>query len=341
MKDLRVGVVGLGRLGYTHAVNLAHNVPRVVLAAVGDVDENRRHEVSARLGCAAYADTEEMLGEAALDAVVVATPSAYHAEPVLQVVGAGLPLFCEKPLASTLADNERLAAAIREAGVECQIGFNRRFDPEYVEARERIAAGDIGRPVYCYSITRDPFPPPAWACDPARGGGLFIDMQLHDYDVTRFLLGSEPVRIHAEESALVVDGGGVDRFADNVTTSLRFAGGELALLHASMHAAYGYDVYTEVYGERGSIRIGGPEKSRLQVASGGAGLCRPQTYLGDEGLPHFIRRFERSYMGELAAFCSAVLDGGASPVTADDAVAAFRVATRAIESAGSGRALDI
>jgi predicted dehydrogenase len=334
-------VVGLGRLGYTHAVNLAHNVSRASLAAVCDMDEAQRTQVAQELRCEAYAEVEQMLAEARLDAVIVATPSAHHVGPVTQAANAGLPLFCEKPLASTLADNEKLAAVIRDAGILCQIGFNRRFDPEYAEARERIAAGEIGQPVYCYSVSRDPFPPPVWACDPAQGGGLFIDMQLHDYDMSRFLLADEPVRIHAEETALAVDGQGINRFADNVTSSLRFAGGKLALLHASMHAAYGYDVYTEVYGENGSIRIGGPEKGRLQVATAGRGVSWPQTFLGAEGVPHFIRRFERSFVRELDAFCGAVIDGKEAPVTPTDAVAAFRIAARAIESAGAGTSREI
>lgn len=340
MRDIRTAVVGLGRLGRTHAANLAHNVSRAALVAVCDIDEALRSGVARELGCDAYADVEAMLADAAVDAVIVATPSADHIEPVTAVAEAGVPVFCEKPLAANLPDNEKLAAVIEEAGVTCQIGFNRRFDPEYAEAHERIAAGEIGTPVYCYSISRDPFPPPVWACDPEQGGGLFFDMQLHDFDMSRFLLGSEPARVYAEETARVVEGQGINRFADNVVSSVAFADGSLGLFHASMHAAYGYDVATEIYGETGSIRIGGPEKSRLRVAAAGRGIAWPQTFLGEEGVPHFIRRFERSFVAELEAFCAALMDGRPAEVTPRDAVAAFRAAVCAAESAAAHKPIE-
>lgn len=334
MKHIKFGVVGLGRLGYVHALNV-HANHRVELTAVCDQDTERAAAVGDKLGVKWFGNIEEMLPH--VDAVCVVTPTNFHVEPITAVANAGKWLFCEKPLAGNLDDSRRLVELIDNAGIPCQMGFQRRFDSDFSEAAQLIASGEIGTPTHVISVSRDPFPPPPWARDPATGGGLFIDMLLHDFDTLRFLLSQEVETVFAEEANLVVDGQGIDRFADNATCSLRFSEGALAQCHASMHAEYGYDVRAEVFGEHGMLQIGAIAQNGLTRFTAGAGVSRPGTYLGERDLPHFMQRFSGAYANEIEAFIDCIVEDTSPSVTHHDAHKAFEIALAASESAGSGR----
>jgi predicted dehydrogenase len=282
-----------------------------------------------------------MLENKEIDAVCVSTPTGHHVDPVTAAADAGKPLFCEKPLADNLDDTLRLAQVIKDAGILCQMGFQRRFDPPYAEARQMIQEGAIGKPVYFCAFSRDPFPPPPWACDPNKGGGLFIDMLLHDFDLARFLMDDEVASVFADETNLVVDSEGINRFVDNVTVSLRFKHGALGTAHASMHAAYGYDVRSEVYGSEGNLLLGGLNRTELTLCSTSKGISKPQTFMPQGKLPHFMLRFEQAYVAEMQAFVECVLDRRTPSVTADDAVKAFQIALAATQSAGEKNLIEI
>ncbi len=334
MNDIGVGAVGLGRLGYVHAYNLARRTPGAKLVAVCDMQADLARSVAAELGCVFYTDVRKMLENKDIDAVCVASPTAHHVDPVTAVAEARKPLFCEKPLAANWADTLHLAQVIQNAGILCQMGFQRRFDPPYAQARQMIEAGAIGKPVFFCAFSRDPFPPPAWACDPNRGGGLFIDMLLHDFDLARFLMGDEVVSVFAAETNLVVDSEGITRFADNVTVSLHFQHGALGTAHASMHAAYGYDVRSEVFGATGNLILGGLNRTELTLCRPEYGVTRPQTFLPEGKFPHFMLRFQEAYVAEMNAFVQCVLHHTPPSVSADDAVKAFQIALAATQSAG-------
>ncbi len=334
MKDVGIGVVGLGRLGRVHANNIATRIRRAKLIAICDMNEELARGVAKELECKSYTRIEDMLGDGEIDAVCIVTPTAYHVEPIEKTLKAGRPFFCEKPLASNLKDTIYLTDLIEKSGILCQIGFNRRFDSEYIRAKEIIESGKIGKPVYFEGISRDPFPPPPWACDPEKGGGLFIDMLLHDFDLARFLMNDEVDTVFANETNLIVDGSGINRFADNVTANLRFKGGALGNCHASMHAEYGYDIRHEVYGEKGRVIVDTTNRLNISLATKERGLSRPYTYHTEKDVPHFMFRFGESYAKEVEAFVDTVMDGGKSLVTPRDALEAFKVSIAAIESAG-------
>jgi len=341
MRDVGVAVVGLGRLGSMHAHHLARRTPHAKLVAVCDVAEDLARETARELGCAYYTGIDAMLENRGIDAVCVVTPTSQHVAPVTAVVRAGKALFCEKPLAATLEDNLHLARLIEQAGILCQVGFMRRFDPPYVEAEQMIRGGAIGQPVFYNGFARDPFPPPPWACDPSRGGGLFIDFLLHDFDCARFLLKDEVSRVYADETNLVVDGQGINRFADNVTANLRFEGGALGNCQCSMHAKYGHDIRTEVYGADGAIMIGGLNRLEVTLCTLERGICKPATFSPVGGLAPFAVRFQEAYALEIAAFVECVLDGTPPKVNAGDALKAFRVAMAAVESAGARQPVNL
>jgi scyllo-inositol 2-dehydrogenase (NAD+) len=342
MKDVGVGSVGLGRLGYVHARNIARAVPRAKLIAVCDMQEDLAKTTAEELNCKYYTDVRKMLADKDIDAVCVATPTAYHVDPVTAVVEAKKPLFCEKPLADNLNDTLKLATLIKDSGILCQMGFQRRFDPPFAEAEQMIRDGVIGKPVYYSAFSRDPFPPPPWACDPNKGGGLFIDMLLHDFDLARFLMKDEVEWVFADETNLVVDSEGIERFADNVTVNLHFKHGALGMAHASMHAGYGYDIRTEVFGSKGNLILGGLNRMDLTLCTVEKGISRPHTFQPEGKLPHFMIRFKEAYVAEMIAFVDCIIDNKAPSVNEDDAVKAFKIALAATKAAGEKKlvALD-
>lgn len=343
MKDIGIGAVGLGRLGYVHAFNLARMVPHAKLIAVCDMQADLAQTTATELGCRYYTDVRKMLENKDIDAVCVTTPTAYHVDPVMAVAEARKPLFCEKPLADNWADTLRLAKVIKDAGILCQMGFQRRFDPPYAEAAQMIRDGAIGKPVYFCSFSRDPFPPPPWACDPNKGGGLFIDMLLHDFDLARFLMQDEVSEVFADETNLVVNSEGIKRFADNVTVNLHFKHGALGAAHASMHAGYGYDVRSEVFGAKGNLMLGGLNRTDLTLCTPEKGISQPQTFLPAGKFPHFMVRFKEAYIAEMNAFVNCVLNNTPPSVNEDDAVKAFQIALAATKAAGEKKvvALDL
>ena len=340
MKDIGMGAVGLGRLGYVHALNISRT-PGAKLIAVCDMQEELAQKTAQELGCKYYTNIHKMLEDRNIDAVCVATPTAYHVDPVVAVAEAKKPMFCEKPLADNLDHTLRLAQIIKDAEIFCQMGFQRRFDPPVAEAAQLIREGAIGKPAYLTSFSRDPFPPPPWACDPNKGGGLFIDMLIHDFDLARFLMQDEIVSIYGDETNLIVDSEGRERFADNVTVSFRFKNGALGTAHASMHASYGYDVRGEVYGEHGNLIIGGLNRTELTLCSAAKGITNPTTFQPQGKLPHFMIRFKEAYEREMKAFVDCVINNTAPSVNEDDAVQAFKIALAATQSAGEKRPITI
>ena len=335
MKVLGIAVVGLGRLGYVHAYNIKRSL-KASLVAVCDMDEKLVTKTSKELGCESYTDIHKMLERKDIDAVCVVTPTACHVEPVTAVVQANLPLFCEKPLAGNITDNIKLAKMIKESGIKCQIGFNRRFDPDNAAAEKMIREGCIGKQVFFNAFSRDPFPPPPWACDPSKGGGLFIDMLLHDFDLARFFMKEEVERVFASEANLVVDGKGVKHFADNVTVNLRFKSGALANFHASMHAGYGYDVRSEVFGSAGNLIIGGLNRTNTTLCSPTKGITKLQTFQPEGRMPHFMFRYKEAYALEIDAFIDSIINDKPISVDEEDALKAFKIAIAAGESAEKG-----
>lgn len=336
MKDIGIGVVGLGRLGYVHALNV-NKISSARLVAVCDMDKDLAESTAEELGCKSYTDIRSMLDDAEVEAVCVVTPTAYHFEPVKAVAESGKPLFLEKPLAASLEESEKIVRIIESSGIKCQLGFQRRFDPAHAEAEQMIREGAIGKPVYINAFARDPFPPPPWAMDPSKGGGLYIDMLLHDFDIARFFMRDEVALVNADETNLVVDGEGVHRFADNVIVNLRFEGGALANYHAGMHAEYGYDCRTEVFGSNGNLIIGGLNRTEVTLCSKDKGITRPQTFQQEGRLPHFMVRFREAYENEIREFVRAVVED--TPVKADahDAMQAFKIALAATEAGGEQR----
>ncbi|MFC4055272.1 Gfo/Idh/MocA family oxidoreductase [Actinomadura syzygii] len=312
---MRIGLAGVGRIGAGHAETL-RGLAEVEEVVVADADPGRAREVAAKLG-AVSVDAVDALFTAGLDGLVVATPTAAHADLVIRAVDAGLPVFVEKPVAADLDATVRTLAAVRHAGVPVQVGFQRRFDPGHVAARDAVRSGRLGWVHTVRSCTLDPAPPPDEYIP--TSGGLFRDCSVHDFDAVRFVTGRDVAEVSA---AGANRGSAVFAASDDVATGsavLTLDDGTLAVVSATRYNAAGYDVRLEVLGSLDGVVAGLDDRTPLSPASGG---FRPA------GPPHtrFQERFADAYEAELRAFAAMVASGGPSPCPPEESLEAFYVA---------------
>lgn len=325
---LNIGVVGAGAMGAHHAETLAQRVPGARLAGVADPLPGLAQRVAARAGCERWTtDLHALLAEPDLQAVVIATPTRFHAEAIVAAAQAGKAIFCEKPLANDLAEADRALAAVRLAGVPFQVGFQRRFDRDYRAAHALARSGALGSVQLLRSITRDPE-----LADPARAPAwaVFRETLIHDFDVLRFLNpGAEPVELFAMADALVLPDWKARGLLDTATVQVRFDNGALATADASFQAVYGYDVRAEVFGSAGMATVGGGRASSLvHYDRQGEHVARVRW---------FVDLFGEAYTAELAHFVACVRTGEAPACSGADGRAALRMALAAIRSVETGQ----
>jgi myo-inositol 2-dehydrogenase/D-chiro-inositol 1-dehydrogenase len=278
-----------------------------------------------------YTDPAEAFADPAVDAVVIAAPARFHTDLVMAAAGAGKAVFCEKPMALSLADADRAIDAARAAGVVLQVGFNRRFAPDWQAARALLDAGRLGTPRLLRSVTRDP-----GGFDPSRvpPDTIFNETLIHDFDTLRFLNpGAEAVEVYATADALVEPEWRERGLLDTAVVVVRFANGATGVAEASFEAAYGYDVRGEVFGSGGMATMGDGRRTGT-VFSGAEGRI-VETARSDQEL------LSAAYVAELAAFVAAVRDGSPAPVGGEDARAALAIALAAAESVRAGRPVRI
>lgn len=331
---LNIAVLGLGRMGMIYARTLATQMPLTKLYAVADPNAQARAALLARIDAPyVFEDAREALALPDLDAVLIATPTSTHSDLVTAAAQAGKPIFCEKPLALTLAASRAALAAVEQAGVPLHVGFMRRFDASYRQAKTMIDHGLIGQPVTFKAVGRDPFcPRPAFA-DPARSGGLILDVGIHDFDLARWLMGSEVERVTAEGALLVCDDLRAVGDFDNAVVTLRFASGALGTVEVSRNALYGYDVRTEVLGSAGIVRVGGTKEPAPMLSTRHGAPAADSSYLMD--------RFGEAYRAQVRHFVDGVREDRAPAVSGADALAAFEIGLAATYSAQTGQPVTL
>ena len=323
---MHIGLVGVGRIGVFHARTL------LVLGGVGmltiaDADAARAREVATELGVE-VAESVETLVEA-VDALVIATATPGHA-PLLELAGrAGIPAFCEKPVALELALLDRVIASVESAGIRVQIGFQRRFDPGYLAAREAVESGAIGTMLLVRAATHDPAPPPESFI--AASGGIFRDLLVHDLDAIRFVTGQEIVEVYADGSVRETEWFGRHSDVDAAVAVMRLADGTLAILSGTRRDPRGYDVRLEAFGTGDSIAVGVDPRTPLRSVE--PGVPPP----AGPGYASFLERFEAAYRAELAAFVA----GDETACGLRDARAALLVALAADRSRAERRPVAV
>jgi myo-inositol 2-dehydrogenase/D-chiro-inositol 1-dehydrogenase len=323
-----VGLVGLGRIGAFHAGTLLA-LDAVKSVTLADLDAERAANLADELGAVSVPSPAELIG-AGVEALVIAAPTPAHHKLLSLAAAAGLPTFCEKPVALDLAT---LDTAIEEtAGIFVQVGFQRRFDAGYRAAREAVASGTAGRILVLRAATHDPSPPPEAYI--ASSGGIFRDLHIHDFDAIRYVTGREIVEVYADGAVRETEWFADHDDVDVAAAVLRLDDGTLAIVSGTRHDPLGYDVRLEVFGTEDTIVVGVDERSPYRSVEPGA----PQP---KKGYANFMERFEAAYRAELEAFVDCVLNDKPSPCTLQDARAALAVAVAADRSRAEHRPVRV
>ena len=327
---LRFAVLGAGRIGQVHARAIA-SVPGAELVAIAEPFEAPAKAAQAAFGCA-IRSIDEIAAAGDIDAVVICTPTDTHADLIEKFVRAGKHVFCEKPVDLDVARVKTALATVKAEGGTLMVGFNRRFDPDFMALKAAIDAGRVGEVEMITITSRDPGAPPAEYIKVS--GGIFRDMTIHDFDVARWLLGEEVETVYAAASVLTDPKIGDLGDYDSATVVLRTASGKQCTISNSRRASYGYDQRIEVLGSKGLVSARNTHEANIELADG-AGFSRPPL------LNFFMTRYTAAYANEIAAFCKAVADGTPTPTTGEDGLKALELAEAALTSARTGAVVKV
>jgi myo-inositol 2-dehydrogenase/D-chiro-inositol 1-dehydrogenase len=308
--NLRFGVIGAGRIGKIHAENLAMRIPGVEVAAIADVDLKAAQDLAVRLHVPVAVDDYHVLfSDPSIDAVAICSSTDTHARLVVEAAQAGKHIFCEKPIDYELTKIDAALEAVEKAGVKLQIGFNRRFDPNFRKVRAMVAEGRIGEPHIIRITSRDPAPPPVSYVKVS--GGLFLDMTIHDFDMARYLSGSEVEEVYVAAGVMVDPEIGAAGDVDTAVITLRFANGAIGTIDNSRKAVYGYDQRVEVFGSLGMVQAhNNTTDNDVYYTAEGVQSAKP--------LYFFLERYMESFIAELREFVHSVRDDTTPPVVGID-----------------------
>ncbi len=330
MKKIRLGVIGTGRIGKVHIATLVNNVPEAEVVAVADVNLESAKELAARYNIPFAGDKHtDIINHPEVDAVVICSPTDTHARYIVEAARAGKHIFCEKPVDLSIDVIRDAISEVEKAGVKLMVGFNRRFDPNFRKVREMVQAGN---PHILKITSRDPAPPPAEYA--AVSGGMFLDMTIHDFDMARYIVGSEVTDIYVKAAVLVDPAIGRAGDVDTAVITLTFANGAIGVIDNSRRAVYGYDQRVEIFGSKGMVSADNnfPDNHRYMSAEGISGSLP---------LNFFMDRYLDAYSNELKAFCDAVMGGGPVPVDGYDGLMSVVIGLAAKQSAAEGRPVKI
>ena len=327
-RTLRIGVIGAGRIGKLHSNNLATRVPNAELAAISDVYEPAAKELAEKLGVPNYYnDYHKILEDPTIDAVFICSSTDTHSPISIEAAKAGKHIFCEKPIDHDLDKIKAVLEEVKKAGVKYQVGFNRRFDRNFKHVHEVVQSGGIGDVQIVKVTSRDPEAPPLSYVKVS--GGIFVDMTIHDFDMVRYLSGSEVEEVSAVGACLVNPEIGQAGDVDTCIITLKFANGALGVIDNSRQAVYGYDQRIEVFGSKGCITADNetPNNTTLYTADG---------VQKEKPLWFFLERYNDAFIAEENSFVDACLNGTDTVVGAFDGLQPVLIAIAAKESCEKG-----
>jgi len=323
MESIKVGVIGLGRIGKVHLENLLYRIPEATIVTAYDPNQPKRNYAK-NLGVPIVTDSaEEAINNEQLDAVIICSPTTTHVDIIKQAINAGKHIFCEKPLDLSIENIELVNKWVSESNSKLQVGFNRRFDANFRQIRQQVQDGIIGEPHILNITSRDPEPPPINFVP--TSGGLFMDMTIHDFDMARFIVGSEVVEVYAKAAVRVDKAIGDLDDVDTATIQLEFENGCLGQIDNSRQSGYGYDQRLEIFGSKGMTRIGNnyPNTTVLHNKEGRHAV---------NPLYFFMERYTEAYCEEIRAFVKSVVHNKPVEVSVEDALAATKIALACQES---------
>ncbi|WAJ28395.1 inositol 2-dehydrogenase [Antarcticirhabdus aurantiaca] len=327
---LNVALLGAGRIGQVHARSMIANKDSR-LVAVADVMAEAARTLAASVGAEARS-VEDILADASIDAVLIATSTDTHSDLIERATAAGKAVLCEKPVDLSLERALRCQAAVAGSGKPVMIGFNRRFDPNFAALKGALDAGEIGRPELLSITSFDPAPPPVSYIKVS--GGLFRDMMIHDFDMACWIMGGAPAKVTAVGSSIVDPEIGAAGDVDTAAVTLSWDDGRIAVIKNSRRAGYGYDQRVELLGSKGLLSARNVLENTVEkITTNGASSAKPVYF--------FLERYMRAYEAEWTAFVASLASGGTVPVTLRDGIAALALAEAATQSAKSGEAVAV
>ncbi len=333
MKRIKVGLIGVGRIGKLHLENISIRIPSAEAVAIADIYIEGAEKIAERYGVKTVsADYKEILSNRDVEAVIICSPTDTHAQYVIESAEAGKHIFCEKPLDLSLEKIYEILRTIEKEGVKLMVGFNRRYDPNYAKVQQMVKAGKIGVPHILKITSRDPEPPPAEYV--AVSGGMFLDMTIHDFDMARFILGAEVSEVYAKTNVLIDPEIGNAGDVDTAITTLLFENGAIGTIDNSRKAVYGYDQRLEVFGSEGMVKIDNNTPDN-------------HIYFNKEGshgplpLNFFMDRYLQSYAFEMEAFINALINDEKIPVPGKEGLMSVAIGLAAKKSAIENRPVKL
>jgi len=329
MKKIRIGIAGLGRMGQIHLRNIHRYFPEAEVTAVVDKVKQHAEKIAVEFHINTVPDSfEEMVESQEIDAVVISSPTDTHAMYIEMAASAGRDIFCEKPFDLSLSKTRNAHVKAEQAGVKLMTGFNRRFDPEFQKIKTMVDSGSIGKTEIIKITSRDPAPPSIEFI--ASSGGLFADMTIHDFDMARYISGTEVKEVYAVGKVMVDKAIGELGDIDTAITTLTFEDDTLAVIDNSRRAVYGYDQRLEVFGSKGMVQAGNMlhDTHCLTDVNGIHGALP---------LDFFMDRYATSYLNEIEVFIRLLQKGEEAPVTGHDCLMAIAIAQAANASVKENR----
>lgn len=330
-RKLKTGVIGLGRIGQIHLSNLLYHTPNAEVIIASDVSE-AAHAFAAKAGVQVTTRAEDVINHPEVEAIIICAPTPQHVPYTVLAAKAGKHIFCEKPLDVTLDAIETAKQVVADNKVKLMLGFNRRFDSNFSRVRELVQNGHIGAPHIVRVTSRDPAPPPLEYVKVS--GGLFLDMSIHDFDMARYLTGSEVTEVYVKGDALI--DARVKQY-DDIDTAvivLTFANGAIGVIDNSRKAVYGYDQRVEVFGSEGVAKAENNTPDNTVYFDGKSGYSALPLHF-------FLERYEKAYRSCIQEFVNCVLNDTPSPVDAHDGLMATAIGIAAGISLKEGRPVKL
>jgi len=331
-KDIRVGVIGAGRIGVVHLEAIT-KAPGVTPVIISNPTISKAEKAAKQFNLPQFtSDAMDVIEDPNIDAVWICSPSQFHADQIKAAAAAGKDIFCEKPIATNLAETVEAINACNEAGVKLMIGLQRRFDDNFKRVKVSMVNREVGKPIMIKLCSRDPSPPPFQYVK--GGGGIFTDMAVHDLDMSRFIAGQDPIEIlatgscHIDKSILELEGS--ERF-DTASCIVRYPDGLQAIIDVCRQSSYGYDQRAEVLGTLGMIQTDNVYPNTAKIYK--------NDFTGNADMPYdfFLSRYNEAYVTETIAFCEALVNDSPVPCTGEDGLVALIMAIAADKSAEENR----
>ncbi|MDR1934112.1 MAG: inositol 2-dehydrogenase [Candidatus Accumulibacter sp.] len=325
MKEVRIGLIGAGRIGKLHGNNLAHAVPGAKVEAVAEIMLNDEHRKWAeQIGVRkVHEDPQEIMKDKDIEAVFICSSTETHAALIIEAAKAGKHVFCEKPIHTDVKIIKEALDAVKLAGIKLQVGFVRRFDHNHKKVKDTVASGRIGKPHIVKITSRDPDVQPIEYV--ATSGGIFMDMTIHDFDMARYLSGSEVTEVSAYGTIMIDSRIKQYNDVDTAIVMMRFENGALGVIDNSRAAHYGYDQRTEVHGSKGCIQVANDLVDTSMISTADGVYCEKPTWF-------FLERYNNAFIAEAQAFVDAIRNNTEMPVGGKDGLMAVYVALAAEKS---------